>query len=88
MDGTLRRPPHLPSPGRLDWVLVDASVAEIRHAFTLDTRSLALYRIGLGLLLVTDCLLRSRDMRLMPTLPVLGTHCAGVIAARGTYQLT
>lgn len=38
------------SPGRLDWVLVDASVAEIRHAFALDTRRLsaaALTRAGL-----------------------------------------
>ena len=35
------------------------------RAFTLDTRSLALYRIGLVLLLVTDCLLRSRDVWLM-----------------------
>ncbi|MFM1902558.1 MAG: hypothetical protein RLZZ440_458, partial [Planctomycetota bacterium] len=34
-------------------------------AFTLDTRSLALYRIGLGCLLVADSLLRSRDVSLM-----------------------
>jgi hypothetical protein len=33
--------------------------------FTLDARSLALYRIGLGLILVADCLLRTRDFRLM-----------------------
>lgn len=39
-----------------------------RHAaqtFTLDTRSLAAYRIGLGCLLLADCLLRSRDFGLM-----------------------
>ena len=35
------------------------------RAFTLDTRSLALYRIGLGGLLIADCLLRSRDFALM-----------------------
>ncbi len=34
-------------------------------AFTLDTRSLAAFRIGLGCLLVADCLLRTRDFRLM-----------------------
>jgi len=33
--------------------------------FTLDARSLAAYRIGLGMLLVADCLLRTRDFRLM-----------------------
>lgn len=33
--------------------------------WTLDTRSLAVYRIGLGLLLLADCLLRSRDFQLM-----------------------
>lgn len=33
--------------------------------FTLDARSLAVYRIGLGLLLTADCLLRTRDFRLM-----------------------
>jgi hypothetical protein len=33
--------------------------------FTLDTRSLAVFRIGLGGLLVSDCLLRTRDFRLM-----------------------
>ncbi len=41
-----------------------------RHAervFTLDTRSLAAYRVGLGLLLLADCLLRSRDFGLMLT---------------------
>jgi hypothetical protein len=32
---------------------------------TLDTRSLAAYRIGLGLLLLTDSLLRTRDFTLM-----------------------
>ena len=36
-------------------------------AFTLDTRSLAAYRIGLGLILVADCLLRTRDFSLMFT---------------------
>jgi len=34
-------------------------------AFTLDTRSLAAFRIGLGCVLVADCLLRTRDFRLM-----------------------
>lgn len=34
-------------------------------AFTLDARSLAVYRIGLGLILTADCLLRSRDFLLM-----------------------
>ena len=34
-------------------------------AFTLDARSLAVYRIGLGLLLVADSLLRTRDFSLM-----------------------
>ena len=33
--------------------------------FTLDARSLAAYRVGLGILLVADCLLRTRDFRLM-----------------------
>lgn len=35
--------------------------------FTLDTRSLAAFRIGLGCVLVADCLLRTRDFRLMFT---------------------
>jgi len=34
-------------------------------AFTLDARSLAVYRIGLGLLLLVDSLLRTRDFSLM-----------------------
>jgi len=34
-------------------------------AFTLDARSLAAYRVGLGAILVTDCLLRTRDFSLM-----------------------
>jgi hypothetical protein len=34
-------------------------------SFTLDARSLAVYRIGLGAILVADCLLRTRDFRLM-----------------------
>jgi len=33
--------------------------------FTLDARSLAAYRIGLGLILLADCLLRFRDFHLM-----------------------
>jgi hypothetical protein len=33
--------------------------------FTLDARSLAVYRIGLGAILIVDCLLRTRDFRLM-----------------------
>jgi hypothetical protein len=33
--------------------------------FTLDARSLAAYRIGLGVILIGDCLLRTRDFRLM-----------------------
>lgn len=45
------------------------NVAGLRHlasaAFTLDVRSLAAYRIGLGLLLVADAILRTRDFRLM-----------------------
>jgi hypothetical protein len=36
-----------------------------RAAFTLDTRSLAAFRIGLGLILVADCLLRFRTFHLM-----------------------
>lgn len=36
-------------------------------AFTLDARSLAIYRIGLGLLLFVDSLLRTRDFSLMFT---------------------
>jgi hypothetical protein len=36
-----------------------------RRSFTLDTRSLAAFRIGIGLLLAADCLLRTRDFRLM-----------------------
>jgi hypothetical protein len=36
-----------------------------RQSFTLDARSLAAFRIGLGLMLVADCLLRTRDFRLM-----------------------
>lgn len=37
----------------------------VAAAATLDTRSLAAARIGLGLLLLTDALLRTRDFRLM-----------------------
>jgi hypothetical protein len=37
----------------------------LASTFTLDARSLAVYRIGLGVLLTTDCLLRTRDFRLM-----------------------
>lgn len=37
------------------------------QTFTLDARSLAAYRIGLGLLLLADCLLRRRDFGLMLT---------------------
>lgn len=36
-----------------------------RVAFTLDARSLALFRMALGALLCVDCLLRTRDFRLM-----------------------
>jgi len=36
-----------------------------RAAFTLDTRSLAAFRIGLGLILVADCVLRFRTFHLM-----------------------
>lgn len=36
-------------------------------SFTLDTRSLAIFRIGLGCILIADCLLRTRDFRLMFT---------------------
>jgi hypothetical protein len=36
-----------------------------RRSFTLDARSLAAFRIGVGLILVADCLLRTRDFRLM-----------------------
>lgn len=36
-----------------------------RRSFTLDARSLAAFRIGIGLILVADCLLRTRDFRLM-----------------------
>lgn len=36
-----------------------------RQAFTLDIRSLAAYRIGLGLLLVVDALLRAPDVSIM-----------------------
>jgi len=35
--------------------------------FTLDARSLAAFRIGVGCVLVADCLLRTRDFRLMFT---------------------
>jgi len=34
-------------------------------SFTLDARSLAVYRMGLGVVLMADCLLRTRDFRLM-----------------------
>ena len=37
----------------------------LASTFTLDGRSLAVYRIGLGVLLMADCLLRTRDFRLM-----------------------
>ena len=37
----------------------------VRAACTLDTRSLALYRVALGLILVADSLLRTRDFGLM-----------------------
>lgn len=36
-----------------------------RAAFTLDTRSLALYRMTVGAILVADCLLRTRDVSMM-----------------------
>ena len=39
----------------------------LRRSFTLDVRGLAAFRIGLGVLLVVDCLLRSRDFSLMYT---------------------
>lgn len=35
------------------------------RAFTLDTRSLAVFRMAIGLILVADCLLRTRDFGLM-----------------------
>ena len=38
---------------------------QTRAAFTLDTRSLALYRMALGAILVADSLLRTRDFSLM-----------------------
>lgn len=38
-----------------------------RAAFALDLRSLAVYRVALGAILVADCLLRTRDFRLMHT---------------------
>jgi hypothetical protein len=37
----------------------------VRRAFTLDTRSLAAYRIGLGLLLVADAVERAPDVSIM-----------------------
>jgi hypothetical protein len=37
----------------------------LKQAFTLDTRSLALCRMGLGAILCTDALLRTRDFTLM-----------------------
>jgi hypothetical protein len=43
------------------------STAWARDAFALDLRSLAAYRIALGGVLVADCLLRTRDFRLMHT---------------------
>jgi hypothetical protein len=45
---------------RVRWLL-----ARVAAASTLDTRSLAASRIGLGLLLLADALLRTRDFRLM-----------------------
>jgi len=38
-----------------------------RAAFALDLRSLAVYRVALGTILVADCLLRTRDFQLMHT---------------------
>lgn len=37
----------------------------VRQAFTLDTRSLAVYRMGLGLLLAIDSILRAPDVSIM-----------------------
>lgn len=37
----------------------------LQKAFLLDARSLAVYRIGLGLLLVVDCLQRTPDLEMM-----------------------
>jgi len=45
--------------------LVTAARAWAAASFTLDARSLAVYRIGLGALLVADSLLRTRDFGLM-----------------------
>jgi hypothetical protein len=43
----------------------NAATHHFRQAFTLDTRSLAAYRIGLGLLLVMDAVLRAPDVSIM-----------------------
>ncbi|MBU6308678.1 MAG: HTTM domain-containing protein [Planctomycetes bacterium] len=52
------RPPLLHRAG-------DLARAWWRAAFTLDARGLAAFRIGLGLILVADCLLRFRTFHLM-----------------------
>lgn len=44
---------------------IDLARRWCRAAFTLDTRSLAAFRIGLGLVLIADCLLRFRTFHLM-----------------------
>ncbi len=45
--------------------LAAAFFCHIRAAFTLDTRSLAAYRIGMGLLLVADAVIRAPDVAIM-----------------------
>jgi hypothetical protein len=45
--------------------LVRAIATAARDSFTLDVRSLAAFRIGLGLVVLVDGILRGRDVRLM-----------------------
>ena len=55
---------HAPAPSSLAR-LVSAAAAVADRSFTLDVRSLAAFRIGLGLVVLADGILRGRDIALM-----------------------
>ena len=67
----LRCPPTHAPDAMADQYAARRRLAPLRGwaaaGFTLDTRSLAIFRIGLGCILIADCLLRTRDFRLMFT---------------------
>ena len=50
------QPPYAARPG------IVLSLARLRDVFGIDLRTLALFRIGLGTLLLADLALRARDL--------------------------